>query len=229
MQTETPYWLKEAYAQAITLTDVGLIRRNMELGGMLKVMLPLIADPGGTFIDYGGGYGILVRMMRDAGFDFRWYDASTENLFAKNFEADRSATYALLSAFEVFEHLENPRQGLHDMLELSDQVLFSTALLPEPCPLPEQWWYYGLDHGQHVSLYSLASLEVLAAAAGAYLHTNGINIHLIARRRVSDRLFRIATRKTAAVLLAPLFKRKSLLQDDFAASIRQLCKEPPKP
>ncbi len=44
----------------------------------------------------------------------------------------------------------------------------------------------------------------------------------MARRQVSDAFFRIATRKTAAMLLAPLFSRKSLLQDDFSNSIQQL-------
>jgi hypothetical protein len=192
---------------------------------MLRVLLPLLADPGGRFVDYGGGYGLLVRLMRDAGFDYRWLDENAENLFAPGFEAKRGDRYELLSAFEVFEHLEDPRAGLRDMLALSDRVLFSTHLLPEPCPRPGEWWYYGLDHGQHISFYTAASLEALAAGAGAHFHTNGINIHMIARERVSDRRFRFAVGRKAA-LLAPLFRRPSLLQDDFNASLKNPTRKP---
>jgi hypothetical protein len=229
VQTEAPYWLKESYTEAIASSDVGLIRRNLELARMLKVMLPLVTDPAGRFIDYGGGNGMLVRMMRDEGFDFRWHDAHSDNQFAEGFGAEPGSTYELLTAFEVLEHLEDPRGGLQEMLEFSDRVLISTYLLPEPCPLPGEWWYYGLDHGQHIALFSRASLEKLAAGAGARLYSNGTNLHLVARRPVSQHLFRLANWKTAQTLLAPFFRRKSLLQDDFSHSIRQSTRKAAKP
>lgn len=227
VQTERPYWLKESYAEAINRSDIGVVRRSMDLGRTLRVLLPLLCDPAGTFVDYGGGYGMLVRMMRDEGFDFRWYDAYCENLFAQDFEAERKGGYEMLTAFEVFEHLESPRDGLREMLAFSDVILLSTYLLPEPCPLPDEWWYYGLDHGQHISLYSRAALERLAADAGARLYSNGMNMHLISRRPVSDFRFRLALHKRAA-LLAPLFRRPSLLQRDFSHSIEQLSRKAAK-
>ena len=220
VQTEKPYWLKEAYADAINHTDVGVVRRCIELGRMLRVMIPLIADPGKRFIDYGGGYGMLVRLMRDEGFDYYWHDAHCENLFAQDFEAERGTKYEMLTAFEVLEHIENPREGLNEMLEFSDMVLLSTYVLPEPCPRPDEWWYYGLDHGQHISLHTLASLSTLAAGVGARVYSNGQSMHLITRKPVSARRFGFALGKRAG-WLAPFFKRKSLLQDDFAYSIQR--------
>jgi hypothetical protein len=225
VQTEKPYWLAESYSAAINSTDVGLVHRNLEQCRVLRVLIPLIADPAGRFLDYGGGYGMLVRLMRDAGFDFRWQDAHCENLFAQDFAAGPGERYEMLTAFEVVEHLEDPRAGLAEMLARSDRVLLGTWLLPEPCPAPGEWWYYGLDHGQHISFQSRASLQALAAEAGARLYSNGMNLHLISRRPVAEWRFRLANRKAAQALLAPLFRRKSLLQDDFARSLRRAARE----
>jgi hypothetical protein len=222
VQTEKPYWLAESYSEAINRTDVGLVRRNIEQSRLLRVLIPLLADPDRRFVDYGGGYGMLVRLMRDGGFDFYWQDAHCENLFAQDFVAAAGANYELLTAFEVIEHLEDPRAGLEEMLGYADMVLLGTYLLPEPCPRPGDWWYYGLDHGQHIAFQSRTSLQALAAAAGAQLCSNGVNLHLVSRRPVSERRFRLATGKITAALLAPFLRRRTLLQDDFSHSIRQL-------
>jgi hypothetical protein len=40
--------------------------------------------------------------------------------------------------------------------------MFSTLLVPEPAPKLEDWWYYGLEHGQHIAFYTRKSLAVLA-------------------------------------------------------------------
>lgn len=229
VQTEKPYWLAEAYSAAIARTDVGLVRRNVEQSKLLRALIPLIAEPPGRFLDYGGGYGMLVRLMRDAGFDFRWEDAHCENLFAQDFAAGPDDRFEMVTAFEVLEHLEDPRAGLADMLRRSDSVLLGTYLLPEPCPLPADWWYYGLDQGQHIGLHTRRSLERLAAGAGARLYSNGINLHLLSRRPVAGWRFRLATHKLAAALLRTFFARPSLLQDDFSHSIRQSTRETSKP
>ena len=229
VQTEKPYWLEESYADDINRTDVGLVRRNIELANTLKVLLPLISDADKSFLDYGGGYGLLVRLMRDEGYDFYWQDAHCENLFAQDFAAERGRKYELLTAFEVIEHLEDPRAGLTEMLGYADMVLLGTYLLPEPCPRPGDWWYYGLDHGQHIAFQSRASLLALAAGAGAQLCSNGMNLHLVSRRPVSERRFRLATRKFTAALLAPFLRRRTLLQDDFSHSIRQLTRKAGQP
>jgi len=224
VQTEKPYWLKEAYADAITHTDIGVVRRNIDLSRLLRVLLPLIVDPGKSFLDYGGGYGMLVRLMRDEGFDFHWHDAYCQNLFAKDFVAERGRKYELLTAFEVFEHLEHPWDELRTMLEYSDTILLTTMILPEPCPHPDEWWYYGLDHGQHISFHTVASLHKLAAGSGANLYSNGAHTHLITRRPISARRFGFALRKSAR-WLAPLFRRKSLLEDDFANSVARAARQ----
>ncbi len=50
------------------------------------------------------------------------------------------------------------------MLKISRNILFTTTLLPSPMPQPGTWWYYGLEHGQHISFYSLETLQSIAAS-----------------------------------------------------------------
>ena len=108
------------------------------------------------FLDYAGGYGVFTRLMRDIGFDFYWHDPYTQNLFANGFEDDlkSNSKFELLTAFEVFEHLVNPKEELEKMLRFSDTIVFSTELMPQEIPDPEEWWYYGFNHGQHISFYT---------------------------------------------------------------------------
>ncbi|MDD2899712.1 MAG: class I SAM-dependent methyltransferase, partial [Desulfuromonadaceae bacterium] len=154
--TEEPYWLEEAYSAAITGSDVGLVRRNSRLATITRVVLSVCFNKTGRFLDFAGGYGLLVRMMRDSGFDFHWYDRYCTNLFASTFVADLDASshYELITAFEVLEHLVDPLGGLYQMLKFSRNILFTTNILPDPAPKPNNWWYYALEHGQHVSFYS---------------------------------------------------------------------------
>ena len=70
VQTEKPYWLEEAYAEAINRADVGLFRRNLRQAKVAKAVIGTFFRSGGRFVDFGGGYGLLTRLMRDAGFDF---------------------------------------------------------------------------------------------------------------------------------------------------------------
>ena len=106
VQTEEPYWLEEAYNTPINDSDTGMIMRNLWLKNITSTLIFFIFDSQGKFLDYGGGYGVFVRLMRDVGFDFYWQDKHTENLFARGFEFSESdnANVELLTCFEAFEH-----------------------------------------------------------------------------------------------------------------------------
>src|SRR5215468_658667 len=90
VQVANPHWLDEAYESAMTSTDIGHIWRADYLSKVTKAVIHAFNKPKGTFLDYGAGYGIAVRKMRDLGYDFRWHDKYSENVFAKGFEAEDS-------------------------------------------------------------------------------------------------------------------------------------------
>lgn len=162
--TENPYWLDEAYKSPINISDTGIMMRNIYFSKIVSSIIYFCFDKSAKFLDYAGGYGIFTRLMRDIGFDFYWHDDYTTNLLARGFEKSDSR-YELLTAFEVFEHFDKPVDELNKMLKHSDSILFSTVILPKDIP-SKDWWYYGFEHGQHISFYSDKTLRTLAEKFG---------------------------------------------------------------
>jgi hypothetical protein len=147
-------WLEEAYADAINATDTGYIARNLSCRDRMRYIIELCLNPEGRFLDFGAGYGMFVRLMRDAGYDFYWSDLYCDNLFAIGFEdplESSSFKYEAITAFEVMEHVADPIATLEQLFSKSDTVVFSTELMLEPLTARRDWWYFGFDHGQHIS------------------------------------------------------------------------------
>jgi hypothetical protein len=183
-------------------------------------LLPIFFDPAGKFVDYGGGYGLFVRMMRDTGFDFFLYDPLCDNLFARGFTAESTTReqIELVTAFEVFEHLVDPLSDIEKMVHFSPNILFSTLLLPPTNPKPAEWQYFGLEHGQHVSFYTEASLAVIAAQFGLHVHSCRRSLHLFSKHEIKHPwLFDLVAHYKAASVLSMIRKRQSLTPDDYHA------------
>ena len=225
--TESPYWLDEAYNSAITRLDIGLVGRNELMTPVVKMIINKWFNPNSRFIDYGGGYGMLVRMLRDRGYDFYRQDIHCENLYAESFDtADVPPFRAeLLTAFEVFEHLIDPVKELEKMLALSDNILFSTVVQPSADVSPDSWWYVAPEIGQHVSLYSRASLYKLAERLGLNYVWNEQSVHLFTRKSINNQLFKSITHPRLLrwydIMKA---NRKSLLLADYKYVYSQLQK-----
>lgn len=215
---DTPYWLEEAYGSAITKLDIGLITRNEFIVPVVKAVINKWFNPEARFIDYGGGYGMLVRMMRDRGFDYYRQDIYCANLYAEMFDITDVAPFKaeLLTAFEVFEHLIDPIKELEKMLLLSDTILFSTEIQPSNNVNPESWWYFTPETGQHIALYSRASLQALADRFALNYYWNEQNVHLFSRRVLDHNLFRIITHPRWVHWYNRFMgERESLLHKDF--------------
>ena len=215
IQTEEPHWLGEAYMEAINRADVGLFRRNARQVKMAKAVIATFFKRSGRFIDFGGGYGLLARLMRDKGFDFYRWDAHCENMFARGFDAEADGGFELLTAFELFEHLEDPVGEVERMLTFAPNILFTTELLPEPAPAVDQWWYYGLDHGQHVSFYTKKALSILAERFSLHLTTDGKSRHLMTKEKVSPLLFQVVSKYKVAFIIDAVYRRRSLIPEDY--------------
>jgi hypothetical protein len=214
---ENPTWLDEAYSSAITKVDIGPLYRCMENSRALNVILRFWQTKECQGLDYGAGYGLLVRRMRDLGYQFFWYDTHCENIFARGFESQLSTKkkFEIVTAFEVLEHLFKPKVELDQIISSCDSFVFSTQLLPDPLPPFDQWWYFAPEHGQHISFYTEKSLRLLAKRHGKRFVTNGSDLHMITTRPVSNFLFRWLTKSRVTALLGLIFKRPSLLMSDF--------------
>jgi 2-polyprenyl-3-methyl-5-hydroxy-6-metoxy-1,4-benzoquinol methylase len=221
IQTEDPYWLEEAYSDAIDKSDIGLISRNLALEVQTRTIITLFFNQKEQFLDYGGGYGLFVRLMRDKGFDFYLYDPNCENIFAKNFEIEYPSdkNFHLLTAFEVFEHFVDPLSEIDKLLSLSPNIIFSTLLIPKHNPRPQEWWYYGLEGGQHVSLFSRESLNYLANKIGLRIYSNGSNYHLLTKKTISPVLYSLVTKIKISKVINQFIRQPSLLQSDYLKAV----------
>jgi hypothetical protein len=220
VQTETPYWLEEAYSNPINLSDTGIVRRNIMACRSLSAVLYFLFDRQGTFLDYAGGYGLLTRMMRDIGFDFYTWDPHTPNLMARGFEYNPSSPIELLSCFECFEHLSDPMSEIQKMLGISRNFFFSTQLLPQPVPLPSDWWYYNPSHGQHISLYAPQTLDYIARKFNLQVYSMK-GYHLFTDKKLPPFSFQLLTGAGRFGLggLVSVF-RKSKVWEDYHALLR---------
>jgi hypothetical protein len=215
---QNPVWLDEAYSSAITDSDVGLVERNLWFAKVSRSVVTTLFNPRGLFLDYGGGTGLFTRLMRDQGFDWYWFDPSCRNIFAQGYAADLQdgTRYELLTAAELFEHLVDPLQVMAQLCERSSHILFTTRLLPDPAPRLDQWWYYGLEHGQHVSFYTRRSLRILGEKFGLQLTSNGEQLHLFSSKAYPEFAFKLIAGSAFSSLVARVKSRQSLLAADFA-------------
>lgn len=187
--TESPYWIEEAYDSSITIYDTGIMSRNISFSIATHTILKILFNDKPIIgFDWGGGYGIFVRLMRDLGHNFEWFDKYSENLVSRGFEADikSSKTYDIMTAFEVFEHLPDPLQELEKMLDKSDTILFSTLIYDEEYsyPMLDEWWYYVPEEGQHIVFYSKVTLKQIAEKFHINYYPINDSLHIFSKKSI---------------------------------------------
>lgn len=213
-----PSWLDEAYSDAIADIDLGPVERMVQYSRRIKIVLHCFLDPAGTCLDYGGGYGILVRRMRDMGYDFRWYDKYCTNLFAKDFTGRLDSHYELLTAFEVLEHLTNPMTELEMLADVADNLLVSTLLIGRTPPPLDTWHYYATETGQHIGFFTSEAMQRVASRLSLHYASDGVELHLLSKKPIDARLFRIAMKHRVSRVLNSLVARPTLLHRDVASA-----------
>lgn len=209
VETEEPTWLDRAYSDAINLSDTGIMVRNETNAHIVLATLFVLDSLKGTVVDCAGGYGILVRKLRDIGIDAYWSDRYCDNLLAKGFEY-LGGKAELVTSFESFEHFVNPAEELDNMLKIAPSVLLSTEIIARPAPAQSDWWYYGKEHGQHIGFFRVQTLQTLASSRGKYLLTDGHSYHLFSDKKINLatwRFARIFARKFPGVLAQKLVSK----------------------
>lgn len=214
VQTEEPFWLEEAYLESINLSDTGYMVRNLFYVKRLTILLTLLFGNKGKYLDCAGGYGVFVRLMRDIGFDFYWDDKFTKNLFSVGFEKRKEKGFNAITLFEAFEHFVEPMKEIESLLKISKTIIFSTDLYPQPLPKPTDWWYYGLDHGQHISFYSEDTFEYISRKLGIHYNRVG-SLHILSTKDIPKwKLFAVRFSKFGLQILTAK-KMKSKTWDDY--------------
>jgi len=212
-------WLPRAYSAALAMTDTGVAARNYVVSEFLARFAWLAGLGGARGLDIGGGHGLLVRLLRDRGLDFRWADRYAENLLARGFEDD-GGRYEWVTAVEVFEHLPEPRDFFVDVCARyrPQAVFFTTEVKRAPVP-PEDWWYWAFETGQHIGFASARSLEFLARSLG-YSLTSVRSFHLLHGDRRLGLAFRLAAAAPLTPVIGALARRAlgSLAAADFRAN-----------
>ncbi len=121
--------------------------------------------------------------------------------------------YDVLTTFEMFEHLVDPLQTIKYLFSISDNIIFSTELIPLSRPKVNEWWYYGTEHGQHVAFYTRECLAFIAGMFGKkYVNLSGL--HVFSDEEISVKKYNFFSRHKR---LCDCFykERSSLLASDY--------------
>jgi Methyltransferase domain len=159
LQTQEPIWLSQAYAHSnLSQADTGAAQRVLINHAFVLVAAKLFGLR--TILDFGGGDGLLCRLLRDRGLDAHTVDDYATPTYAYQFRGSLERQYDLITAFEVFEHLPNPSNALANIFDTRPKfIIASTEIYSGQ---DANWWYLCPSQGQHVFFYSSRALRSLA-------------------------------------------------------------------
>ena len=160
LQTETPYWLDEAYkTNNLFNTDTGAVQRNLHNLAACYIISKILRAT--NVIDIGGGEGLLCRLLRDYKINCYVKDKYATPTYGQGFTEQNFDTPDLIVGFEVLEHYPNPTSDLDNLFSYNPRaLLLSTAIFTNE---QQDWWYLAPESGQHVFFYSKKSISMIAA------------------------------------------------------------------
>jgi hypothetical protein len=219
VQSETPYWLQDSYGKAEWNRDVGLVSRLLDTFHLTFALAwRLGISPADSCVDFGGGTGLFARLCRDYGLSFYNYEPYAEDLFAYGFSIRQPMPAKLVTAFEVVEHFTDPLNDFSQLFAFEpDMVFFSTRLYEGQ---GEKWWYF-LENGQHVAVYTPKSLELIAEKFGYHFYTD-FDFHLFSRSKQHHRIVKKLRGCREKFALKYRKRHGSKIEDDLASLFPQL-------
>lgn len=224
VQVLEPFWAEEAHSRAISILDTGLVSRSIVASRFVGVLIFLEKKLDSKVLDWGGGVGLLARLLRDQGIDTYSYDKYAEGFLVEGFtipEKNVSEEFEFLLSVECFEHLISPVKTFEKITSDKNYFVFTTELIstPPPDPREKSWWYYMPESGQHITFASARGIRSFAIKLGFDYYIQVGNLHILSKRRLrsitrvilKNRIFR----KIAMVVVPEiLFRRSSLIWND---------------
>jgi hypothetical protein len=115
-------------------------------------------------LDFGGGNGLMSKMLREKGWDSTSYDPFVNT----DVKLEDLGKFDFITAFEIFEHVSDVHgliQSLTRLMHPQSVVLFSTLISDTDIHINQRlnWWYASPRNG-HISLFSKKSLALLAGS-----------------------------------------------------------------
>jgi 2-polyprenyl-3-methyl-5-hydroxy-6-metoxy-1,4-benzoquinol methylase len=163
LQTEEPYWLEQAYSQKnLSQLDTGAAQRNIDNFVACWLIAKIFKLK--NVVDFGGGDGLLCRLLRDHGLNCFVSDKYATPAYAQGFEQPTFERPDLLLAFEVMEHFANPREEVAQLFASAPRVLLLST--HRYSGQSSDWWYLTADSGQHIFFYSKKALAMVAHQYG---------------------------------------------------------------
>jgi Methyltransferase domain len=138
LQTENPTWLSKDYRSPDFMPDTGAVQRALRNHALILMLAKTLRLK--TILDYGGGDGLLCRLLRDRGLAAETMDECEEPWYARGYEGSLSKQYDLITAFEVFEHLPQPGATLDQLFRTPRFIIASTEVYSGQ---ESNWWYLG--------------------------------------------------------------------------------------
>ena len=170
LQTEYPYWLDEAYSDnALSRLDTGAAQRSINNFAASYIVSSLYKA--NNVLDFGGGDGLLCRLLRDYEINCFVKDRYAHPTYAQGYVEQDFEFPDLVLGFEVLEHFANPSIELDELFRGGvGALLLSTSIYNNE---DEEWWYLAPGSGQHVFFYSKRALEFMASKYGYSLALSG--------------------------------------------------------
>lgn len=216
LQTDEPSWIAEAYGPKFHGLGISSAYRSVWCQALVGYLVRVLGARG-KILDFGGGVGLLCRLLRDLGFDAWYYDRYTSPAFAADFKVEQlEPEYSTITAFEVFEHFPNPRENAAEIFDLKpDFVIVGTDRYANQGP---DWHYIFPQTGQHLFFWSPDAHAWLAGHFGYHVVTCGKKITVYSRRKVN--LFRKTSANACELgakvtqLMLPLLGAPGLKRDE---------------
>jgi len=152
LRVENVDWLDEAYENNI---DPGLVQRVLDNKSIIYGLSKLVKIE--NLLDYGGGSGLLTRLLRDYSINSYSSDKYVKNIFTSEYNFLDNKHYDFINLAEIIEHFDDPAIEFEKIFKFKPKyLLISTELYNNQT---EDWWYFALEEGQHIYFYSKDCLK----------------------------------------------------------------------